>query len=337
MTYPFILNGQNLSVYLKGKLYSVNSGHPNFKEIVTGLRNELPEDDLIGIIQFESGLSSVAGAEFRDGMVYFDGEPMPDALVSRYKFMVENDFPVDGFEKFILNLAENPNKGSREELYMFLEACSLPITEDGCFLAYKKVNENYRDCRTGTMDNSVGKTVEMPRGEVNPNRKEACSRGLHVCAKSYLSNTMGSRIVVCKVNPKDVVSVPEDYGNAKMRVCRYEVIDELKESYDSIKDSAVRTGDGVKVSDGGADGRESQGESAGDKKSRREISREDKWNDYIKTRSIPEDLSSLHGNPRKAFIKFCARLHNGDGSEKAGPDICGAKSLEKMRTVIFGF
>jgi len=30
--------------------------------------------------------------------------------------------------------------------------------------------------------------------------------------------------VLVKVNPKDVVSVPVDYNNTKMRVCRYEVI-----------------------------------------------------------------------------------------------------------------
>ena len=57
--------------------------------------------------------------------------------------------------------------------------------------------------------------------------------------------------------------------------------------------------------------------------------------DSIYTRKIPEDLSLLHGNPRKAFIKFCARLHN--GTESAGPDICGAKTLAEMKTVIFGF
>jgi hypothetical protein len=335
MTYPFILNGQNLSVYLKGKPYSINMGNPNFKKVVKGLKDGLPEDDLIQMIQFKKELEHVAGVEFRkDGMIYFDGKPMSDALIKRYKFMVENEFPVDGFKKFIYNLAENPSRDSREELYGFMEACSLPITEDGHFLAYKKVDKNYKDCHTGKIDNSVGKVVEMTRNKVNANRQETCSSGLHVCSRSYLSQFSGEPIMICKINPRDVVSVPVDYQNAKMRVCRYEIIDELFHEDDSIRDNAVNSSEGVKASDGEKATKLTK-KSA--KAKPKEMNREDKWDDYIKTRKVPEDITVLHGNPRKAFIKFCARLHNGDGSEKAGPDICGAKTLDEMRIVIFGF
>jgi hypothetical protein len=339
MAYPFILNGQNLSVYLKGNSYSINQTHPNFEKVVAGLRKSLPEDDLIGLIQFhKKELGGVAGVEFRtDGMIYFDGKPMPDALIRRYRFMIKNKFPVEGFKKFILNLTENPSRDSREELYGFLEACSLPITDDGYFLAYKKVEKNYRDCYSGKMDNSVGKTVEMPREKVNSNRHETCSTGLHVCSRNYLGTFGGCRIVVCKINPRDVVSVPVDYSNAKMRVCRYEVIDELKEPADLIKDNAVKIGSGVKVSDGDTVSPEPVKKSGKAGNPKQEMSREANWNDYIKTRGIPEDITSLHGNPRKAFIKFCARLHNRDGSEKAGTDICGARTLAEMRAVILGF
>jgi hypothetical protein len=335
MAYPFILNGQNLSVYLKGKSYSINQSHPNFKKVVNGMKDDLPEDDLIEMIRLKKDLEHVDGVEFcKDGMIYLDGKPMSDALIKRFKFMIENEFPIDGFKKFIYNLAENPVKDSREELYGFLEACSLPITEDGHFLAYKRVGEKYMDCYTHTIDNSVGKVVEMPRELVNANRHEICSSGLHVCSHSYLSSIGGNHIMICKINPKDVVSVPVNYSNVKMRVCRYEIIDELLED-DFIKDNAVKSSEGVKVSD------VEKSTLAPEKKAKKagfkEMSREDKWEDYIKTRQIPEDISALHGNLRKSFIKFCARLHNRDGSEKAGPDICGAKSLKEMRIVIFGF
>ena len=332
MAYPFILNGNNLSVYLKGKPYSINTGHPNFKKVVKGLKDSLPEDDLIQMIQFKIELEHVAGVEFRkDGMIYLDGQPMSDALTKRYRFMVENDFPIDGFKKFIYNLAENPSKASREELYGFMEACSLPITEDGHFLAYKRVGKKYMDCRTGEMDNSVGKIVEMPREQVNANRNETCSSGLHVCSRSYLSSFSGEHTMVCKVNPRDVVSVPTDYNNAKMRVCRYEVIDELHADYDSIKDNAVKTSEGVKVSDDDKKPPKPQKKSEKAKTAVNGMSQEDKWDDYIKTRQIPDDITTLHGNPRKAFIKFCARLHNRDGSEAAGADICGAPDGRRRR------
>jgi hypothetical protein len=333
MAYPFVMNGQNLSVFLKGRPYTVNLAHPNFKKIVKGLKDGIDEDQIVAMLQIKKELAKIPTVEFRkDGMICLNGKPMARGLIDRYKFMLENDFPLDGFKNFIRNLAENPSEDSRDELYGFMEACSLPITEDGYFLAYKRVGKKYMDCHTGTIDNSIGKIVEMPRENVNPNRKETCSSGLHVCSQSYLPHYSGDHLMICKIHPRDVVSVPTDYSNAKMRVCRYEVIGEIKED-DSIVDMAVPKDGTVKVSEQKPAKIKDKKESG--KKKTAELDKKAKWDDYIKTREIPNDLSTLHGNPRKAFIKFCARLHN--GTESAGPDICGAKTLKEMKTVIFGF
>jgi len=42
-----------------------------------------------------------------------------------------------------------------------------------------------------------------------------------------LNHFGGERIVIVKINPADVVSIPSDYNDAKGRTCRYEVIGEL--------------------------------------------------------------------------------------------------------------
>jgi len=136
--------------------------------------------------------------------------------------------PIKGWIKFLENLMENPGYRSRNCLYNFLSHWSAPITEDGCFLAYKNVNNNYTDVHTGTFDNSIGTTVSMPRRDVNDDPNQTCSSGLHVAAPSYLpSFAPGRRTIVCKINPRDVVAVPTDYSHAKMRVCQYEVVDEV--------------------------------------------------------------------------------------------------------------
>jgi hypothetical protein len=340
MVPPFVLNGNNLSIFLMGKPYNINNAHPNFKKIVAGLKSGLDEDKLAGLIQtnLKKEIAKAVGVEFKeDGIILMDGEPVSDALVVRYRFMIENDFPLEGFKLFVQNLAQNPSKDSRKDLYGFLEACTLPITEDGHFLAYKKVNGDYADCYSRTFDNHVGKTVEMPRERVDSNRNETCSTGLHVCSRSYLGHYSGDRVVVVKVNPKDVVSVPVDYDNAKMRVCRYEVISELKnEDVDAIQDMAVKAEEPVTLAE--ADEKAAKGSRLKDKaEPKKELTKAEKWDDYIKTRNIPEDLSELHGNPRKAFIKFCARLRNTDGSEKAGDDICKAKTASEIRKIILGY
>lgn len=141
------------------------------------------------------------------------------------------------FVKFLDNLTRIPNEEVLNDLYKFLEANELPITDDGCFLAYKRVNSNFTDCHTGTIDNSVGQIVTMPRNKVEFDRLKTCSAGLHFCSKSYLGD-FGSKsqpIVVVKINPMDVVSIPVDYNQAKGRCCRYEVIDVLKNEDDPLK------------------------------------------------------------------------------------------------------
>jgi hypothetical protein len=118
-----------------------------------------------------------------------------------------------------------------------LESCELPITSDGCFLAYKKIRYDYTDIKTGAMKNTLGVEVSMPRNEVEDDSSKTCAAGLHCAAFGYLSYYKSSdaddRVVIVKVNPADVVSIPADYNNQKMRVCKYTVIDELPNDKDT--------------------------------------------------------------------------------------------------------
>lgn len=149
--------------------------------------------------------------------------------------MYKDGFPVTPLVKFIDNLMENPSARAVRELYGFLEKNNLPITEDGYFLAYKKVRGNYLDVYSGTMDNSVGKVVTMPRRKVNDNAEQICSEGLHFCSIDYLKHFGGERVVIVKINPRDVVSIPVDYNNAKGRCCAYEVVGEVEDMYQPEK------------------------------------------------------------------------------------------------------
>jgi hypothetical protein len=154
---------------------------------------------------------------------------MHGVLTNRLIEMYHDGFPIEPLIAFMENLMSNPSKRAVEELYGFLEKGNLPLTPDGYFLAYKKVRQDFRDCHTGTMDNSVGQVVEMERNAVDDDQNRTCSAGLHFCSKEYLPHFGGhdSRTVILKINPRDVVSIPTDYNNAKGRACRYEVIGEL--------------------------------------------------------------------------------------------------------------
>lgn len=166
-----------------------------------------------------------SGLELRDGKLW-DGETvLPETLTSRILKFRDMALPYDPLLKFWDNLKSNPSFNSRAQLYAFLEHNGHPLTEDGCFIAYRGVREDFKDKHTGNFDNSPGQTLTMPRDQVDDNPNNTCSNGLHVACFDYAQG-FGEKLIEVKVNPADVVAVPTDYNGTKMRVCKFEVIQE---------------------------------------------------------------------------------------------------------------
>lgn len=150
-------------------------------------------------------------------------KPVAKILV---EFAKEN-LPIEPIVYFWKKLRKNPSANSREMLYGFLEVNHHPITSDGNFIAYKKVNKagggKLVDNYTKKIDNSIGAIVSMPREKVVEDKNQTCSAGLHVAAWDYAQGYSGDTLIEVLVDPTDVVSVPTDYNQQKMRVCRYKV------------------------------------------------------------------------------------------------------------------
>lgn len=228
-----IIGQDSLSFIFGVKPYVIDSTHPFFE----GLKNALKTNDVEYIeqhVDIKQGIVSKSNGllELVDGIVYFDGKVLHNVVSTKIQQMLIEGFDVQPMLKFLENLLQNPSKTSVDELYLFLESGNLPITEDGHFLAYKKVRDNYFDIYSGTFNHSVGQILEMPRNQVCDNRERTCSYGFHFCSFDYLSqfnskNHLTDRIVIVKIDPKDVVSIPSDYNNTKGRTCRYEVIGEV--------------------------------------------------------------------------------------------------------------
>lgn len=240
MAIPFIYkagtNGRpaSLTLQIDGKTLPVTSSHIAFESILKALKSGAWET-VRKLVDFKSFIAKFTEGKveiFQDS-VHYDGKPLHNAICTRILDMLEKGFNVEPIGRFLDNLMQNPSESARDELYLFLEACNLPITSDGHFLAYKVVSHNYKDKHTGTMDNSVGATPKMNREDCNPNRNETCSSGLHFCSYSYVKSFRdqdSDRLMQIKVNPRDVVSIPSDYNNAKGRACQYYIESELIES-----------------------------------------------------------------------------------------------------------
>lgn len=168
-------------------------------------------------------------------------EVLSNYLVKLYQEGCES---FDHYFKFLDNILSNPFERARNELYTFLAARHLPITDRGTFIAYKGVrNDMYsvngnKDTRvlSGTVNkgghilNTPGAEITVVTEDVDSNCHNYCSCGLHVGTWEYASN-FGSIVVAVEVNPADVVSVPLDCGCEKCRVSSYKVLQIITEQF----------------------------------------------------------------------------------------------------------
>ena len=239
---PYVIktNG-SVTLFLKDECLTVANDHPNYNKIVEALKKG--EFDIIenlanvakAVTQYANGQITV-----KDGQVFYGAFPLHNTLTSRILAMMNEGFKFDHMIKFLQNLMQNPSNRAVNETYTFLENYGLPITDDGCFLAYKAVRNDYMDIYSGKLDNRVGCAPSMPRNMVDEVYERDCSTGLHVGALDYVVQyghfvkgaeitEGGNRLLIVKVNPKDVVSVPRFESHPKMRVSQYLVVSEIKD------------------------------------------------------------------------------------------------------------
>jgi hypothetical protein len=255
MSYPYLIQGRNIVVVIGSTSHTISPTHISFSKIKEAIKasdwgtvQDLIEPKKV-VLNYGAGHVEVQGDQ-----LFWKGREFHNYLANKFVEMYQEGFPVEPMVNFMENLMQNPSKRAVDELYAFLEKGNLPITADGCFLAYKKIRNDYKDIYSGTMDNSVGQVVEMERNEVDDDKDRTCSTGLHFCSLDYLGQfgDSTSRTVVLKINPRDVVSIPADYNNTKGRACRYEIIDEInKDTADAfvapVQETAVAPGVDVEV------------------------------------------------------------------------------------------
>jgi hypothetical protein len=252
MSVPHLITERSLTFFVNSTPYQVDRDAQQFADIVAELNRANPDSaklvelaDLSRKVmaQFTARVEATGHksavqyltkghiAVSREG-VTFNGEVIQNALAERLMSVLDAGLNLGPWVAFAENVYQNPAEYSRDELMLWLDKADLPITSDGCFLAYKVVRDDFKDVHSGRFDNSPGKLVALAgRQAVDPERAKTCSYGLHFCSKDYLphfgSNSSGRKIVLVKVNPADVVSIPSDYDNTKGRCWRYEVIEEI--------------------------------------------------------------------------------------------------------------
>jgi hypothetical protein len=233
MAVPFMFVDGNLTLVLNNQSYQVLPDHINYKLILERLPSATAEE-LLEVVDVQKAVATFSEGlvEIKNGQVLYEGEEVHGSISKRILEFMSKGLPFQPLVNFLNNIMENPSMQSQKELYDFLEHEHLPITEDGHFLAYKAVRSDFKDKYRGVFDNSVGNVCTMQRAKVDDDRGRGCSNGLHAGALNYVAGygslEAGDRIVIVKINPKDVVSVPSDSNCEKLRTCCYEVVGEYE-------------------------------------------------------------------------------------------------------------
>lgn len=206
-----------------GKTETIANTDGRYSKVILAIKegrlSEIPK--LVDLAaQFEG-----TGLELKHGQLWEGNTAIPTELNDRILRMKDEGLPFDSLLKFWDNLKLNPSFNARKMMFAFLAHNGHPLTDDGCFIAYRGVTEDFKDVHTQTFDNKPGSVCEMPRDQVDDNPNNTCSNGLHVACYNYAKD-FGSKLVEVKVNPVDVVCVPVDYNGTKMRVCKFEVVTE---------------------------------------------------------------------------------------------------------------
>lgn len=241
-----LITDSGILLFLDGVQHQVAQDHPNFKAIKAKLENR-DYSDLIDLMDIRASVRKWLGLNPRFALtndrLTLDGSPFSDTVTDKVLRMIDAGNDPQALFNFLVKVRKNPSNTAQTELLLFAEANKFMIHADGDILAYKSVREDYKDIHSGTFSNVIGAVIEVPRHEVDDRRDVTCSHGLHFAAYKYAEGfgSRGGHLMVIKLNPADVVSIPNDYDNEKGRCARYEVIAEL-ESRQPLPDKEVYNG-----------------------------------------------------------------------------------------------
>ncbi len=235
-----------------GKYNTVGATHPNLRQIKEAIQNKnySRAQDLMDVSYGMNDWATKSNSQARDfviksGKVYLDNHAFNDAVSGKVISMMQAGQDAYALINFLRKTRQNPSAIAQNELLLFCQANNFLIHEDGDIIAFKGIRNNYYDMHSGKFDNSVGKTVVMERNKVDDRREITCSYGLHFGALEYATG-FGEKVVVVKVNPKDVVSIPNDYANQKGRCAGYFVLSELEDKRPPIRKEVYSDSDFVK-------------------------------------------------------------------------------------------
>lgn len=239
--------------------------------LLAGAIDKQDMDKIVAILQakaptftLQDGFEKVVekygnGFTYKDDVLYYHDEPVDESITNYLTHSPQRLEHPERVLMFVERLSKNPSYTTRQRIFSFLLECGLnddgfELSAKGKLIAYKGVNTDLTSIHSGFgivngkeyhnahIPNHVGHIIEIPRSMIDDNPNVGCSVGLHVGTLSYAKTFIAKGVILkCLVDPADIVSVPFDCSNQKIRTSRYQVLDtfeyEVKEeSWSDIDD-----------------------------------------------------------------------------------------------------
>lgn len=235
--FGYIVSGKHINLSLDGQHHAVPETHPANQAVLEAIDKyeggDLTLMDLKraieNLVNIKKGLETLSSGKVtvKDGVVYYNGSEVHNVVAERILEMMQKGNPFKYLLSFLDKLMLNPSAHCVNSLLIWMERNRIAITDDGDLLGYKSLRPDYKDWFSGQFDNTPGQSHEVPRNSVDDDRTTACSFGFHIGSLQYAQSFHGGegrRMVLCKFSPTDVVSVPNEAQQDKIRVCKYTVL-----------------------------------------------------------------------------------------------------------------
>lgn len=241
----YMISATSLSVVVNGQSFIIQKDTKEFNDALEAIRNE-DEETLLEIKSIVDKIKkySSGNISIENNKVFFNGNELHGYVVDRLIEFYKNDYPWEALKNFIIKLYRNPSKVSIDMAYQFLETQRFNILPDGNVIGFKGVNpDGYSitgntnvQVLSGKVDsrgrilNEDNAVIEIPRNQVTDDPNIACEQGLHIGSYAFAKSFAERGIVkLVKFSPEDIVSVPNDSNHEKLRVCKYQVIETMKD------------------------------------------------------------------------------------------------------------
>jgi len=222
---------KTLCISINGNYACIPGDHPNYVKIRDAvLSGDTSIDELCRLCDIDRAIVDYSDGRVQvtNGKVTWQGEECRGVVKDAIIAMMKKGHKPVALVRFLDNLMENPSAACVDALFEWMRRGHIALTPDGYVLGYKAVRLDWTDHYSGKFKNTPGSHHKLRRNQVDDDRKKLCSYGFHIGTPDYarIFHRGDSRLVITKFHPRDVVSVPTEASDEKIRVCEYKVISE---------------------------------------------------------------------------------------------------------------